>query len=160
MSWSIGHVSPKYLLQRRLSGGTIETQQSICTNAPRFPCSNYFTVHRMIQEHIQMVQKVLSFWKGGVLSSTKALFRGMAPFSCTLLETVFPRITLSPAFHCATGISLYTYPHETDHTLCHFMSPCATRSTSFACQGPRPIVGSHIGMYFSLNICRSQKKFM
>lgn len=49
MSWGIGHVQPKYPLQRRLSGGTIETQQSIYTNACRFPCSNYFTVQRMIQ---------------------------------------------------------------------------------------------------------------
>lgn len=63
MSWGIGHVSPKYPLQRRLSGGTIETQRFICTNAPRFPCSNYFTVHRVILEHIQAVQKALSFWK-------------------------------------------------------------------------------------------------
>lgn len=63
MLWGIGHVSPKYPLQRRLSSGTIETQRFICTNAPRFPCSNYFTVHRVILEHIQVVQKVLSFWK-------------------------------------------------------------------------------------------------
>lgn len=49
MSWGTGHVQPKYPLQRRLSGGTIETRRSIYTNACRFPCSNYFTEQRMIQ---------------------------------------------------------------------------------------------------------------
>lgn len=122
---------------------------AICTNAPGFPCSNYFTVHRMIQEHIQMVQKVLSFWKGGALSSTKASFTGMAHSSCTLLRTVFPRMALSPAFHCARGIPLYAHPPETGHTPFHFMSPCATSSASFARWAQRPKEGvTHTHVFF------------
>lgn len=155
MSWGIGHVSPKYPLQRRLSGGTIETQQSICTNAPRFPCSNYFTVHRMIQDHIQMVQKVLSLWKGGALSSTKASFTGLAPSSCALLRAVFPRITLSPAFHCARDISLYTHPPEMGHATFH-VSLCH-QLCQFCLLGMKVQREPPIGMYFSLNIYRSQK---
>lgn len=160
MSWGIGHVSPKYLLQGRLSGGTIETQGPICTNAPRFPCSNYLTVPRVIPEHMQVVQKVLSFGKGGALSSIRASFTGLAPSSCTLLKTGFPRITLSTAFHCARGISLYTHPPEMGHIPFHSMSSCPTSPTSFAHWAPRPMRELLIGIYFSLNIWRSQKSML
>lgn len=152
MSWGIGHVSPKYPLQRRLSDRTIETQRFICTNAPRFPCSDYFAVHRVILEHIQVVQKVLSFWKGGALNSARASFTGLASSSCMLQKTLFPRITLSLVLHCARGISLYTHPPEMGHTPFRFMPPCATNSPCFVCGEWRAI-----GMGFSLNICRSQK---
>lgn len=124
MSWGIGHVSPKYPLQRRLSGRTIETQRSICTNAPRFPCSNYFTVHRMIQEHFQKVQKVLSFWKGGALSSTKASFTGLAPSSCPLLKTV-PQDHFIPCLSlCQQHFLVYTSTWNGPHSLPFHVSLC------------------------------------
>lgn len=132
MSWGIGHVSPKYPLQRRLSDRTIETQRFICTNAPRFPCSDYFAVHRVILEHIQVVQKVLSFWKGGALNSARLHLQGWhPPRAC--FKKLFPRITLSLVLHCGRGISLYTHVPEMGRTPFCFMPPCATNSPSFVC---------------------------
>lgn len=156
MSWGIGHVSPKYPLQRRLSSGTIETQRFICTKAPRFPCSNYFSVHRVILEHIQEVQKVLSFWKVVLWTVLRLHLQGWhPPHACMLQKTVFPRITLSLVFHHARGISLYTSTWNGSHsflfhvTLCHQLS----RFCLWGVKSSRHA----IGMYFSLNICRSQK---
>ena len=99
-----------------------------------------------------MVQEVLSLRKGGAPSSTKALSAGLAPSSCTLLKTVFPRITSSPAFHCARGVFLYPRPPEMGHAPFHVTPPCATSSASVACWAPTPIGGSPTGVCFSLNM--------
>lgn len=151
MSWGIGHVSPKYPLQGRLSGGTTETQWAICTNAHRFPCSNYFTAHGMIQDHIQTLQKVLSFWKGGALSNTKAatLLLHSSKDHCPGSRYPGP-FTVQGAFPCmhiylkwATFSPISSLP---DHQLCQF---CLLGTKSL--RG-----GPLIGMCFSLNIGRQQ----
>lgn len=64
----VRNIQPKYPLQRRLSEGTIGTQRSSCRNACSFPCSSYGPVHRMSQQCIQTLWKVISVWQSAALS--------------------------------------------------------------------------------------------
>lgn len=134
MSWGIGHVSPKYPLQRRLSSGTIETQRFICTKAPRFPCSNYFTVHRVILEHIQEVQKVHSFWKAVLWTVLRLPFTGLASSSCMhASKDCVPQDHFIPCLSLCQGHFLvYTSTWNEPHSLPFHVTLCLQLSHFFS----------------------------
>lgn len=94
--------------------------------------------------------------EGGALRSAKASFTGLASSSCMhASKDCVPQNHFIPCLSWARGISLYTHPPEMDHTPLHFMSPSAT-SSHFFLWGAKSN-WNPINVYFSLNICKSQK---